>query len=526
MTIRRNTRPASFTAKLVVALALAALADWLFYRQYSGATIGAFALAWAVGLFIVVRPMRRRWGAFVAILTAIFFAFTLIDYPGLLGWSLFWTAISSAALLTRHRFDDALRWVQRLLMHVSFGLLRPLGDLHRRLRVRGPDGMPSIGRLVSILALPVIGGAVFVALFAGANPLIADLFARVQIDSPVSAIPHLVMVALAFLAIWPSFRPHPRATGMPIGAASLGGLALRIPVASVALSLITFNAIFAAQNAMDALFLWSGAPLPGTITMADYAHRGAYSLIATALLAGLFVLTVLRPGSESAKRPAIRLLVVLWVAQNLMLVASSILRTLDYVDSYSLTGFRIAALAWMGLVGVGLALILWRLLRGKSAAWLINGNALMAGLVLAASCAIDFGATAAHWNVRHAREVGGRGVEIDLCYLREQGPAALVPLIELEGRVADQPLLLDRVRALREQVLADILLAQSDWRSWTWRNARRLEVALPMLGPNPAAASPAPYGRACDGTPYAPPPEAEAATVEAPVAAPLTSEPR
>lgn len=528
MTTRRNSRPGSFTAKLVMALALAALADWLFYRQYSGATIGAFALVWAIGLLMVVPPIRRRWGAFVAILVAIFFAVTLIDYPGMLGWSLFWTAISSAALLTRHRFDDALRWVQRLLMHVSFGLLRPFADLRRRLRVRGTNGVPSIGRLVSILALPVIGGAVFVALFAGANPLIGDLFARVQIDSPASVVPHLVIAGLAFLAIWPSFRPHPRATGMPIGAASLEGLMPRIPVASVLLSLITFNAIFAVQNTLDVIFLWSGAPLPGTITMADYAHRGAYSLIATALLAGLFVLTVLRPGSESAKRPMIRLLVALWVAQNLMLVASSILRTLDYVGSYSLTEFRIAALAWMGLVGVGLVLTLWRLLWNKSAGWLINANALTAGLVLAASCAVDFGATAAHWNVRHAREVGGKGVEIDLCYLRLQGPAGLVSLIELEGRIADQPILLDRVRAIREQVLNDVLLAQSDWHSWTWRNARRLEVALPMLGPDPAKPRTT-QGRNCDGSEiFVPEAEARELMPSAPATSqtPLTSEPR
>ncbi|WP_163595012.1 DUF4153 domain-containing protein, partial [Klebsiella pneumoniae] len=89
----------------------------------------------------------------------------------------------------------------------------------------------------------------------------------------------------------------------------------------------------------------------------------------------LFVLVALRPGSPSAADPTIRRLVVLWVAQNLLLVASSILRTLDYVAAYSLTSFRIAALAWMGLVAIGLALICWRMLAGRSAAWLINANA-------------------------------------------------------------------------------------------------------------------------------------------------------
>ena len=67
-------------------------------------------------------------------------------------------------------------------------------------------------------------------------------------------------------------------------------------------SLVAFNLIFALQNGLDLAFLWSGAPLPGDLTLAGYAHRGAYPLIATALLAGLFVLVTLRPGSATARR--------------------------------------------------------------------------------------------------------------------------------------------------------------------------------------------------------------------------------
>ena len=41
---------------------------------------------------------------------------------------------------------------------------------------------------------------------------------------------------------------------------------------------------------------------------------------------------------------------------------------------------------------------------------------------------VDLGAVAATWNVRHAREVGGNGQALDLCYLNELGASALVPL--------------------------------------------------------------------------------------------------
>jgi hypothetical protein len=196
----------------------------------------------------------------------------------------------------------------------------------------------------------------------------------------------------------------------------------------VTLSLVVFNLLFGLQNGLDAAFLWSSADLPEGVTLAEYAHRGAYPLIGTAVLAGLFVLVALSPGSETARRPWIRRLVVLWVLQNLFLVASTMLRTIDYIAVYSLTELRTAALAWMALVGVGLALICWRMLRGKSAAWLLNANTAAAGVVLAAASIVDLGAVAAGWNVAHAREVGGRGAALDLCYLNGLGGSALVPL--------------------------------------------------------------------------------------------------
>lgn len=96
--------------------------------------------------------------------------------------------------------------------------------------------------------------------------------------------------------------------------------------------------------------------MPKGVTLAEYAHRGAYPLIVTALLAALFVIVTLRPGSSTAAMPAIRKLVVLWIAQNIVLVGSSIVRTFDYVEAYSLTILRISALAWMVLVAVGLVL--------------------------------------------------------------------------------------------------------------------------------------------------------------------------
>src|SRR5690242_13730908 len=139
-------------------------------------------------------------------------------------------------------------------------------------------------------------------------------------------------------------------------------------------SLILFNALFAFQTALDLVFLWGNAKLPSGISYADYAHRGAYPLIVTALLSAGFVLAAMRSGGAAEQSKIIRPLVYLWLGQNVMLVISSMLRLSRYVEIYMLTGWRIAALVWMLLVAIGLVLIVARIILGQSGGWLVRMN--------------------------------------------------------------------------------------------------------------------------------------------------------
>jgi hypothetical protein len=480
---RRAVRDWSFLYKLIGALALAGIAQGLFVFQRGGATIGGFALLLLL-VAVLLRPLLwRNRGARMALIAAAFFAFVLAADPGPLALLLYWAMLTLAALLTRaDRFGDGWRWVRRMMLHGVLVPFAPLRDLVILNRTRGRR-TGGFGRIVLTLVVPVLGTILFLALFAAANPLIENFFLRIDIALSDEAIGRAIFAGLIFLAVWSLVRP-PRnsfAVGSLRAPFEAGEALPGITPASVILSLCAFNLVFAVQNGLDIAFLWSGAPLPGDLTLAGYAHRGAYPLIATALLAGLFVLVTLRPGSGTARSPGVRLLVTVWIAQNLLLVASTIYRTFDYIESYSLTVLRIAALIWMGLVAVGLILICYRLLRNRSGAWLINANMLAALLVLAGTTCVDLGRVAAAWNVRHAREVGGHGVQLDLCYLNELGSSALLPLLELETRPDLPAELRDRVQWLRAQTLRDLAEAQADWHGWTLRGAGRLAAARAIV---------------------------------------------
>jgi hypothetical protein len=113
-----------------------------------------------------------------------------------------------------------------------------------------------------------------------------------------------------------------------------------------------FNALFALENGLDIAFLWSGAPLPGRHEHDRLRPSRRLSADRDRPAGGpVRADDAARSGMPTAANPLARRLVALWVAQNVFLVASSALRTIDYIDFYCSPAWRIAALAWMGLVG-------------------------------------------------------------------------------------------------------------------------------------------------------------------------------
>ncbi|WP_296600323.1 DUF4153 domain-containing protein [Phenylobacterium sp.] len=496
-----SARLPTFWIKLGLAMALVAAGDvLLFEAEGLGANLGLFGLATVLAVALALPAIRLSKLASLALGLASSLAVLQIERATVVGWLGFLLAMGVAVLAPRAgRGDDGWRWLQRLVVAGLKSIVGPIQDLAEVLKARARKGPVRIAIALVGAVLPVVGGAVFLSLFAAANPVIGQAFS-------VLSLPELDVGRIAFwlvlsVPVWALLRPRGvrRTLATPAfdRALDLPG----VTTASIAVSLAVFNVVFLLQNGLDLVFLWSGAGLPKGVTFADYAHRGAYPLIATALLAGLFVLVFLQPGSPTSRDRSVRNLVVIWVAQNLFLVASTALRTLDYIEAYSLTRTRIAALLWMGLVAVGLVLICWRMLRGKSSSWLINTNLLAAGLVLGGCCVVDLGAVAAAWNVRHARDAGGQGVALDLCYMRSLKGAALVSLAKLEMS-AVPPDFQDRVRYTRRVIQAEVADKQAHWRTWRWRDARRLQWTWLTTYETPRW--PDRRGRDCSGL-YTPP---------------------
>lgn len=466
----------SFWRKVFFAGLLVILADVLLFDGEAGSVLGLFMAAWAGLCFAAHRAGWRNIWSLIAFGLAAGFAAVMTYDPSFLGFVMFLGTLTLAVLLTHIKgVGDGWYWFKRLAFHGIATLFAPLFDLNRLAKARRrTGGKQSASQMLTNLVLPLVGTFLFVALFAMANPIISGFLDTIQIGGLTeNDIASVFFWGIIFVAVWATLRPLRPKTMFNRLAETEPGRMAGVTVTSVTLSLIIFNLLFALQNGMDLLYVWGEVD---DFTLAEYAHRGAYPLIVTALLAGLFVLVTTHPRSEMAGNKFIRALIIIWIAQNLFLVASTAERTLLYIESYSLTELRISALLWMGLVAVGLVLVTWRMLRGNSLAWLVNGNALAAFVVLTACTLVDLGATAATWNVRHAREVGGEGVQLDLCYLNQLDGSSLKALASLQQNAELDPAFRQRVILVRQQVQERIAARHTQKGGWDWRDAQRVDA--------------------------------------------------
>ena len=174
----RARRHSSFLLKCGGTLALVVLADYLFWVSGGiGSNIGAFTVAFIAILLAVTPSIRRSLPALCAAAVAAFLCLALGDDPVMLAWVLFWSAISAAALLPRAAtYGSTVDWLVRLLVQSVVGIVGPWRDVARLRRARPANRPFGLRSILPLLPSPLVGGSIFLALFATANPLIGDAF--------------------------------------------------------------------------------------------------------------------------------------------------------------------------------------------------------------------------------------------------------------------------------------------------------------------------------------------------------------
>ncbi len=484
---RAKTSQKWFSRKILVAACCAALADWLLFDHAIGLSLVLFLAA--LGIVVPgVNAFRAKWpmrlvaaGALFAGLLALLVDVSPLSILFALAGLLAYTLILSDGQIGP--LPDFVRRIVKMPITGPFQLIRDWKRTRLARRRRPVASKRGLG-LVAWIA-PLGFGAVFVTLFAAANPLIEGMLSAIDLRFLFSLLAPARMLfwTLVVCAIWPLL--HLRARRVNAGATFAKGARKTVlddygelfGETAILRSLVLFNALFALQTMMDLTYLWGGVSLPDGMSHAAYAHRGAYPLVFTALLAAGFVLAAMRRGGPAETSRLIKPLVLGWIAQNVLLVMSSILRLNLYVAAYSLTCLRIAAFIWMGLVACGLLMIVVQIALRKSNGWLLTMNGAALTLALYACCYVNFPDLIGGYNLAHQREAALAGHVLDVFYLDGLGSFAIPALDQyLAGSDRNSPVV-RYIAAHRDAMAAAHRARQQDWRAWSfeaWRLSQYL----------------------------------------------------
>lgn len=346
------------------------------------------------------------------------------------------------------------------------GLTQTFGDVQAIVRMRPQVKREGLWHLAKDWVVPVALGAVFLVLIMAANPILQNAFSDLfdfdlfQYANPA----RFVFWCFAALFVWPALRLGRFASRLLRPAQRVRrerGHPL-INTRSVTRALVLFNAMFAVQTLLDVAILTHGVSLPEGMSYAAYAHRGAYPLLATALLAGGFAI-IAQPVIGAAA--SIRNLLLIWVAQTVLLVVSSLLRLDLYVDAYGLTYLRLAAFVWMIMMGAGLGLMIWQIAMRLPVGWMIKRSGLLAIAAIYLCAMTNFADIIARTNLAATER------PVDSYYICNFLGEGAVPAILAYTQAQDAIFCHSGIVAVSQP---------SDWREWGYRNARLRSSVLQM----------------------------------------------
>jgi hypothetical protein len=368
--------------KLAVAIALAALADWLFYAQRVGLSMALFGVVLFAASWLgnLIKLDRRR----LLIATGVLVAGLIPAIEDLNLLSLLFVVAGlgfAVSILTnpepKRLFLDRFGAFRDLFLIGPFRL--PV-DIIRMLDVR------DLSTGIAMWLVPVVFGLLFVLLFASANPVIEKW---INLLNPADWLSKFDLAHALFLGACAADRLALRAcTLAPPQGSRAGRAAARRRQCRARLRLPGPLRRRHDPALADPVQSPVRGPDPARCDLSLGQCRAArrhqlcrlrpsrrLSPDRNALLAAGFVLAAMRPGGAAAARSAVIRAAGLSLgraerpARHLLDAAALPLR-----EIYMLTGWRIAALVWMLLVAIGLVLIVARIVLGQTNGWLVRMN--------------------------------------------------------------------------------------------------------------------------------------------------------
>ena len=166
-----------------------------------------------------------------------------------------------------------------------------------------------------------------------------------------------------------------------------------------AVTLGLLNALFCCVNTIDVVYLWARQKLPADVSYSAFVHKGVASLIMAAIFSAVLLAGMFQQARAVSEWRPLRVLGLLWIGQNLVLLAGVLLRVKLYLDAFDLTVTRVNLVFFLALVAAGFVLLAIHVWRQRTLGWLLHANMLAAFFLFYAIQFLDTNGFVARYNV-------------------------------------------------------------------------------------------------------------------------------
>ena len=170
------------------------------------------------------------------------------------------------------------------------------------------------------------------------------------------------------------------------------------------LLLILLNLLLLIVNISDITFLANGISNPNEHNFSEMVHQGIGALITSIVIAVAILLYLFRGQLNFDKKAkTLFILALLWVLQNLVLIATSGLKNSLYIHFVDgLTYKRIGVFYYLLLSCIGLFFTAYKLYTKKPNWYLVRSNFVVFFGVMVISCAVNWDTLIARYNIQKA----------------------------------------------------------------------------------------------------------------------------
>ncbi|HYC30099.1 MAG TPA: DUF4173 domain-containing protein, partial [Chitinophagaceae bacterium] len=239
------------------------------------------------------------------------------------------------------------------------------------------------------------------------------------------------------------------------------------------------NLMLLLMNFLDLQNIFRGAKLPAGLTLADFVHEAVFSLVASTFIAIALVMLFFRGALNFGRYSGlVKVLVYIWIFQNILVIVNAGYRNLLYIDEYQLSRLRIGVFVFLFFCLASLCLTFFKLRNNKSSWWLFAGNFVMVLLVLVCLSLPNWDGIISRYNISNQSS----SKPLDKEYLLQLGKGNLPELLQLYN---DGKLNVTEKKQFFRKVMREYRENRFQrWPSYNFRSAENNQVVIRVFDGN------------------------------------------